>query len=96
MKRFYIVLAAITTIALSGCKDHTVKEQTLPTGAIDFTYEVINDSVYNLDFYAGCTIEDFSNLFNERVREQILSNETLKRFLEISNERLRDSDKKKN
>ncbi len=48
------------------------------------------------DFYAGCTIEDFSNIFNERVREQILSNETLKRFLEISNERLRDSDKKKN
>ncbi len=56
MKRIYIVLAAITAIALSGCKDHTVKEQTLPTGAIDFTYEVINDSVYNLDFYAGCTV----------------------------------------
>ena len=26
-------------------------------------------------------------IFNERVRGQILSNETLKRFLEISNER---------
>ena len=39
------------------------------------------------DFYVGCTIEDFSNIFNERVRGQILSNETLKRFLEISNER---------
>ena len=48
------------------------------------------------DFYVGCTIEDFANIFNERVRGQILSNETLKRFLEISNERLVDSGKKKN
>ena len=47
-------------------------------------------------FYVGCTIEDFANIFNERVRGQILSNETLKRFLEISNERLRDYGKKKN
>ena len=56
MKRIYILLAALTAIVLTGCKDHTVKEQTLPVGAIDFTYEVINDSVYNLDFYAGCTV----------------------------------------
>ena len=47
-------------------------------------------------FYVGCTIEDFANIFNDRVRGQILSNETLKRFLEISNERLRDYGKKKN
>ena len=47
-------------------------------------------------FYVGCTIEDFANIFNERVGGQILSNETLKRFLEISNERLRDYGKKKN
>ncbi len=46
------------------------------------------------DFYVGCTIEDFANNFNERVRGQILSNETLRRFLEISNERLRDYNKK--
>ena len=39
------------------------------------------------DFYIGCTIEDFAYKFNERVRGQILSNETLKRFLEISNKR---------
>ena len=39
------------------------------------------------DFYVGCTIEDFANFFNKRVRGQILSNETLKRFLKISNER---------
>ena len=48
------------------------------------------------DFYVGCTIEDFAKIFNERVREQILSNETLKRFLEISNERLSDHDRNKN
>ena len=41
------------------------------------------------DFYVGCTVEDFANKLNERVRGQILSNETLKRFLEISNERHR-------
>ena len=41
------------------------------------------------DFYVGCTVEAFANKFNERVRGQILSNETLKRFLEISNERHR-------
>ena len=48
------------------------------------------------NFYVGCTIEDFANIFNERVRGQILSNETLKRFLEISNERLKAYGKKKN
>ena len=42
------------------------------------------------DFYVGCTIEDFAGIFNERVRGQILSNETLKRFLAISNERYRN------
>ena len=48
------------------------------------------------DFYVGCTIDDFANNFlNERVREQILSNETLKRFLEISNKRHSDNDKGK-
>lgn len=42
------------------------------------------------DFYVGCTIEKFAdNFLSERVREQILSNETLRRFLEISNERHR-------
>ena len=48
------------------------------------------------NFYVGCTIEDFANIFNERVRGQILSNETLKRFLEISNERLKAYGRKKN
>ena len=48
------------------------------------------------DFYVGCTVEDFANKLNERVREQILSNETLKRFLEISNKRHSDNEKKNN
>ena len=48
------------------------------------------------DFYVGCTVEDFANKLNERVREQILANETLKRFLEISNKRRSDKDKRKN
>ena len=48
------------------------------------------------DFYVGCTIEDFANIFNERVRGQILSNETLKRFLEISNERHSNYSEKRN
>ena len=40
------------------------------------------------DFYVGCTIEKFAANFNERVREQILSNDALKRFLESANRRL--------
>ncbi len=48
------------------------------------------------DFYVGCTVEDFANNLNERIREQIMSNETLKRFLEISNKRHSDYDKRKN
>jgi hypothetical protein len=39
------------------------------------------------DFYVGCTVEDFANKLNERVREQIISNETLRRFLETANRR---------
>ena len=39
------------------------------------------------DFYVGCTVEKFADILCEEMRRQILSNETLKRFLEISNER---------
>ncbi len=39
------------------------------------------------DFYLGCTIETFADNLSERLRDQILSNETLRRFLTISNER---------
>lgn len=39
------------------------------------------------DFYVGCTVEKFADNISERARDQILSNDTLMRFLEISNER---------
>ena len=39
------------------------------------------------DFYVGCTLEKFADNLTERAREQILQNKTLKRFLEITNER---------
>lgn len=38
-----------------GCKDHLIKEETLPQPVIDFAYEVA-DPTYRLDFYAGCTV----------------------------------------
>ena len=39
------------------------------------------------NFYVGCTIEKFADIFNERIREQILSNEAIRRFLESANHR---------
>lgn len=39
------------------------------------------------NFYVGCTIEKFADNFNERIREQILSNEAIRRFLESANRR---------
>ena len=39
------------------------------------------------NFYVGCTIEKFADNFNERIREQILSNEAIMRFLESANRR---------
>ena len=42
-----------------------------------------------MDFYVGCTLESFADNLTERAREQILSNETLRRFLALSNERHR-------
>lgn len=56
MKRILIAIMAILPLFLAGCKDHIIKEETLPEGAINFAYEVINDTVYNLDYYAGCTV----------------------------------------
>ena len=41
------------------------------------------------DFYIGCTIEQFAANFSKRVREQILANEAIKRFLESANRRHR-------
>lgn len=39
------------------------------------------------DFYIGCTMEKFAGNFSERVREQILSNDAIRRFLESANRR---------
>ncbi len=39
------------------------------------------------DFYVGCTIENFADILSERLREQILTNDALKRFLESANRR---------
>lgn len=55
MKRISIAIMAVLPLFLAGCKDHIIKEETLPEATIDFAYEVINDTVYNLDYYAGCT-----------------------------------------
>ena len=41
------------------------------------------------DFYVGCTVAKFADNITDRARDQILANETLRRFLEISNERHR-------
>ena len=39
------------------------------------------------NFYVGRTIEKFADNFNVRIREQILSNEAIRRFLESANRR---------
>lgn len=39
------------------------------------------------DFWVGCTVEEFAKRVPDRVTDQILSNEALKRFFEISNKR---------
>ena len=39
------------------------------------------------DFYVGCTVEKFADHFSDRVREQLLNNEALRRFLESANRR---------
>lgn len=58
MKRYKIFMAVATaslSLMMLGCKDHMIKEETLPQPVIDFAYEVA-DSTYKLDFYAGCTV----------------------------------------
>ncbi|MBO4415764.1 MAG: hypothetical protein J5824_07270 [Lachnospiraceae bacterium] len=39
------------------------------------------------DFYVGCTIEKFAANFHEGLREQLMSNDMLRRFLEEANAR---------
>lgn len=39
------------------------------------------------NFYVGCTVEKFADNFSGRVREQLMSNDMLRRFLEAANRR---------
>jgi hypothetical protein len=39
------------------------------------------------DFYVGCTMEQFANNFPKRLREQLMANEMLRRFLDAANSR---------
>ncbi len=47
----------IIALSLFACKEHVPSVEQLPTESIDFTYKVINDTVYNLDYYVGATIQ---------------------------------------
>ncbi|MCR5807982.1 MAG: hypothetical protein K6G56_00315 [Clostridiales bacterium] len=40
------------------------------------------------NFFAGCTLEQFADNFPERIRDQLMNNDMLKRFLETANRRL--------
>lgn len=59
MKRnniFGITIAlTLLMVAMTGCKEHIIQEETLPQPVVDFSYEVADDT-YLLDFYAGCTV----------------------------------------
>ena len=41
------------------------------------------------DFYVGCTAEKFAGNFPERLRDQIMNNGMLKRYLDAANKRLK-------
>ena len=56
MKKIHVFLVAMLTLTMVGCKEHMISEESLPQPAIDFAYEVINDTVYNLDYYEGCEV----------------------------------------
>lgn len=59
MKKIYVFLVAMLALTMVGCKEHMISEENLPQPVIDFAYEVINDTVYNLDYYAGCEVRVF-------------------------------------
>ena len=48
------------------------------------------------DFYVGCTLEMFAANCAQQAQEQVLSNETLRRFLEIANERYMAENRREN
>ena len=47
------------------------------------------------DFFVGCTPELFADRFPERLREQLLANDMLRRFLEAANRRVKKRPPKK-
>ncbi|MBO4326685.1 MAG: hypothetical protein J5950_05395 [Clostridia bacterium] len=47
------------------------------------------------DFYVDCTVEDIAESLSERVRDQILENDMLKRFLENANRRYKEKKRSK-
>lgn len=59
MKKIHVFLVAMLTLTMVGCREHMISEENLPQPVIDFAYEVINDTVYNLDYYAGCEVRIF-------------------------------------
>ena len=59
MKKIHVFLVAMLTLTMVGCREHMISEENLPQPVIDFAYEVINDTVYNLDYYAGCEVRVF-------------------------------------
>lgn len=51
-----ILLSVLVAFAITGCKDHIPQVEDLPQAAIDFAYEVADDT-YQLDYYVGATIK---------------------------------------
>ena len=41
-----------------------------------------------LNFYVGCMMKNYASRFPDRLKEQILLNDALKRFLESANKRI--------
>ncbi len=55
MKKISFILMAAVAVIAAGCKEHIPSIETFPQPAIDFSYDVIDDT-YQLDYYVGATI----------------------------------------
>ncbi len=57
--KFIVKISCVcfAAIALFACQPHVPEVEQLPQETINFTYEVIGDTVYNLDYYVGATIK---------------------------------------
>lgn len=56
INRHYIFMAALAGLFTFGCIDNMPEIEDLPSAAVAFTYEVVDDS-YQLDYYVGAKIE---------------------------------------